>query len=96
MNCARPSGTYTCAVVGRVSWLEGNVWLVYWADRAMDAVESGGKTGTDRHAVQLRGKPIWLGISIVVLVVATVLAVITLNSRAWLGGGVVLVFTPLG
>ena len=67
--------------------------MVYWADRALDAVESGGKTETDRHAIQLRGKPIWLGISIVVLVVAIVLAVMTLNSRAWLGGGVVLFFT---
>ena len=61
------------------------IWLVYWADRALDAVESGGKTETDRHAIQLRGKPIWLGISIVVLVAAIVLAVTTLNSRAWLG-----------
>ncbi len=69
------------------------IWLVYWADRALDAVESGGKTETHRHAIQLRGKAIWLGVSIVVLVVALVLAVTTLNSRAWLGGGVVLVFT---
>ena len=69
------------------------IWLVYWADRALDAVESGGKTETHRHAIQLRGKVIWLGVSIVVLVVAIVLALTTLNSRAWLGGGAVLVFT---
>ena len=68
-------------------------WLVYCADRALDAAESGGQTETARHAIQLRGKPIWLGVSAAVLVVALVLAVTTLNSRAWLGGGVVLVFT---
>ena len=68
-------------------------WLVYCADRALDAAGSGGKTETARHAIQLRGKPIWLGVSALVLVVALVLAVATLNSRAWLGGGVVLAFT---
>ena len=68
-------------------------WLVYYADRALDAAGSGGKTETARHAIQLRGKPIWLGVSALVLVVALVLAVATLNSRAWLGGGVVLAFT---
>ena len=68
-------------------------WLVYCADRALDAAESGGQTETARHAIQLQGKPIWLGVSAAVLVVALVLAVTTLNSRAWLGGGVVLFFT---
>jgi hypothetical protein len=68
-------------------------WLVYCADRALDAVESGGKPETVRHAIQLRGKPIWLGVSGVVLLVTIALAVVVLNSRAWLGGGVVLGFT---
>ena len=70
-------------------------WLVYCADRTLDAVESGGKTETPRHAIQLRGKPIWLGVCAAVLVVALVLAVATLNSRAWLCGGVVLGFTAV-
>jgi hypothetical protein len=70
-------------------------WLVYCADRTLDAAESGGKTETARHAIQLRGKPIWLGVSAAVLVVAIVLAAMTLNSRAWLGGGVVLGFTAI-
>ena len=68
-------------------------WLVYCADRALDAVESGGKTETARHAIQLRGKSIWLGVSGVVLLVTIALAVVVLNSRAWLGGGVMLGFT---
>lgn len=68
-------------------------WLVYCADRALDAAGSGGKTETDRHTIQRRGQPIWLGMSAVVLVVALVLAVSTLNLRAWVGGSVVLAFT---
>lgn len=70
-------------------------WLIYCADRALDAVESGGKTETGRHAIQLKRKPVWLGIAGVVLLVAIVLAVTTLNSRAWLGGVVVLGFTAI-
>jgi len=68
-------------------------WLVYCADRALDAAGSGAETETDRHAIQHRGRPIWLGVSAAVLAVALGLAVATLNSRAWFGGGVVLAFT---
>jgi len=68
-------------------------WLVYCADRALDAAGSGGKTETDRHAIQRRGRPIWLGVSAVGLIIALVLAVTTLNFLAWLSGGVVLLFT---
>ena len=70
-------------------------WVVYYADRALDAVESGGKTETARHAIQLKRKPVWLGVSAAVLLVAIVLGVTKLNSRAWLGGGVVLCFTAV-
>jgi hypothetical protein len=70
-------------------------WVVYCADRALDADESGGKTETARHAIQLKRKPVWLGVSAAVLLVAIVLGVTKLNSRAWLGGGVVLCFTAV-
>ena len=75
--------------------LLGCTWLVYCADRALDAAKLGRKTETARHAIQLRGKAIWLGVSAVVLVVAIILAAVTLNSLAWLGGGVVLGFTAV-
>jgi len=68
-------------------------WLVYCADRALDAAGSAAETETARHAIQRRGRPIWLGVAAVVFVVALGLAVATLNARAWAGGGVVLVFT---
>jgi len=66
---------------------------MFKSDRALDAAESGRQTETARHAIQLQGKPIWMGVSAVILLVALVLAVTGLNSLAWLGGGVVLLFT---
>ncbi len=68
-------------------------WLVYCADRMLDVAGSGGKLETARHTIQLQGRSVWLGVSVGVIAIALGLAVAMLNSRAWLGGGVLLVLT---
>ncbi len=59
----------------------------------LDVAGSGGKLETARHTIQLQGRSVWLGVSVGVIAIALGLAVAMLNSRAWLGGGVLLVLT---
>ena len=70
-------------------------WIVYYVDRTMDAAELGEKTETARHAIQRGRRDVWLGVSIGLLLLALGLASVTLNARAWIGGGVLLGLTAV-
>jgi len=70
-------------------------WLVYCADRVLDVVDSDGRAETGRHAIHQKGRPIWLGISAIILVAALVTAIFRLNTAAWLGGCLVFALTAI-
>lgn len=70
-------------------------WLVYCADRVLDVANSVNRPETSRHAIHQKGRPIWLGVSAVILVTALVTAFARLNSAAWLGGCIVFGLTAV-
>lgn len=70
-------------------------WLVYCADRLLDALNSEIKTETGRHKIHQKGQKIWLGISAFFLVISLTLAINCLNSLAWIAGVVVFSLTAL-
>ena len=70
-------------------------WLVYCADRVLDVVDSDTRAETGRHAIHKKGRPIWLGVSVVMFVTALVIAITRLNAEAWLAGSIVFILTAV-
>ena len=70
-------------------------WLVYCADRVLDVADSDGRAETGRHAIHQKGRPVWLGVSAVILLIALVTAIVRLNTAAWLAGSGVLALTAI-
>ena len=70
-------------------------WLVYCADRVLDAADFDGRAETGRHNIHQKGRLVWLSVSAVMLLIALVSAIIRLNTSAWLAGSGVLALTAI-
>ena len=70
-------------------------WLVYCTDRLLDVINSNTKTETGRHSIHQKKQGAWIGVSILFLVVALILAITQLNTLALLAGGIVFLLTAI-